>query len=136
MTKASYGVLSLICSHDGTLCSVLTQRRTECSSPCRWPPHINLLYPFYEDTGAAFQECAETAAQALSTVQPFQVSVMYAFVSCVGDHADSDTVVDPPCQKGCKMCHKGWEMKVSAECSHRITAIVACYSSLSDHLWG
>ena len=45
---------------------------------CRWPPHINLLYPFYEDTGNAFQECTEAAAQALSTLQPFEVGFTHS----------------------------------------------------------
>lgn len=47
---------------------------------CRWPPHINLLYPFYEDTGNAFQECTEAAAQALSTLQPFEVGFAHSIL--------------------------------------------------------
>ena len=48
---------------------------------CRWPPHINLLYPFYEDTGNAFRECTEAAAQALSTLQPFEVGLAQFILS-------------------------------------------------------
>lgn len=40
----------------------------------RWPPHINLLYPFHEDSGDAFAAAAETAAAACRSIQPFQVT--------------------------------------------------------------
>ncbi|KAK3275207.1 hypothetical protein CYMTET_16650 [Cymbomonas tetramitiformis] len=44
----------------------------------RWPPHVNLLYPFWEDNDINgsdnFSEAAERAAHALRDVQPFQVS--------------------------------------------------------------
>ncbi len=39
----------------------------------RWPPHINLLYPFLEDRGRGFAEAAEVAAAAVADVEPFQV---------------------------------------------------------------
>jgi hypothetical protein len=37
----------------------------------RWPPHINLLYPFLEDP--AFDEAATAATQALAQLPPFKV---------------------------------------------------------------
>ncbi len=44
----------------------------------RWPPHINLLYPFVEDQGedqgGSFAAAAEAAAGALADVEPFQAS--------------------------------------------------------------
>jgi poly(A) polymerase len=39
----------------------------------RWMPHINLLYPFLEDNGSVFEGAAEEIAQAIATIQPFQV---------------------------------------------------------------
>ncbi|CAD7696183.1 unnamed protein product [Ostreobium quekettii] len=39
----------------------------------RWPPHINLLYPFWEDSGDNFSAAAERIAGALSGLRPFEV---------------------------------------------------------------
>jgi hypothetical protein len=40
----------------------------------RWPPHVNLLYPFWEDIDEdTFQEAANRAAYALRNTQSFQV---------------------------------------------------------------
>jgi len=41
----------------------------------RWPPHVNILYPFEQDepTGAVFQAAAARAADALRHVQPFDL---------------------------------------------------------------
>ena len=39
----------------------------------RWPPHINLLYPFAADAGNSFPLAAETLASALRSVPPFKV---------------------------------------------------------------
>lgn len=39
----------------------------------RWMPHINLLYPFYEDAGSTFDQASEVVASALADVQPFTV---------------------------------------------------------------
>lgn len=39
----------------------------------RWMPHINLLYPFHEDTGDAFEAAAACCAEALRGFSPFQV---------------------------------------------------------------
>jgi 2'-5' RNA ligase len=41
----------------------------------RWMPHINLLYPFWEDEGDNFQEAAETMIAKLRSIQPFQLSL-------------------------------------------------------------
>ena len=39
----------------------------------RWPPHINLLYPFLPDAKDSFAGAAQTVAQALRTTPPFKV---------------------------------------------------------------
>jgi hypothetical protein len=39
----------------------------------RWPPHINLLYPFVKDEGTAFEAAAARAAEALRGIEPFEV---------------------------------------------------------------
>jgi len=36
----------------------------------RWPPHVNVLYPFHEDTGNCFQDASASAMQALSLFKP------------------------------------------------------------------
>ena len=41
----------------------------------RWPPHVNLLYPYIENKGHQFQESAEALALALSNTQPFDVEL-------------------------------------------------------------
>ena len=37
-----------------------------------WPPHINLLYPFYEDAGDSFGELADTLAAAVRSHSSLQ----------------------------------------------------------------
>ncbi len=44
-------------------------------TPHRWPPHINLLYPFYGDTDDAFETAAQCVRQALAQMPPFEVCV-------------------------------------------------------------
>lgn len=39
----------------------------------RWPPHINLLYPFIEDRGNSFAEAADMISNALTSHQAFTV---------------------------------------------------------------
>jgi hypothetical protein len=39
----------------------------------RWPPHINLLYPFVEDVGDNFSQAAASIAQAVAGLEPFEV---------------------------------------------------------------
>jgi hypothetical protein len=51
----------------------------------RWPPHINLLYPFIEDRGDAFQSAAATITETLAHIAPFKVclrqcSLLFCFV--------------------------------------------------------
>lgn len=60
----------------------------------RWPPHINLLYPFAEDdaAGAAFAQAADTAAAALAGIHPFKVCLrmcarMLAVLGVFSQHA-------------------------------------------------
>lgn len=70
-------------SHKSTVCIIpplavqQAVQRIRCfqdKSFVRWPPHINLLYPFIEDTGpAALQEAGDTMVAALAQVPPFQV---------------------------------------------------------------
>jgi hypothetical protein len=70
-------------SHKSTVCIIppiavqQAVQRIRCfkdKSFVRWPPHINLLYPFIEDAGpTAFQEAADAATAALAQVPPFQV---------------------------------------------------------------
>uniref|UniRef100_A0A914V1J1 2'-5' RNA ligase family protein n=1 Tax=Plectus sambesii TaxID=2011161 RepID=A0A914V1J1_9BILA len=46
----------------------------------RWPPHINLIHPFYLDTDKVFDECAEKIAQLFTTkrFQPFTIHLDYS----------------------------------------------------------
>jgi hypothetical protein len=44
-------------------------------SVVRWPPHINLLYPFHADTGSSFELAAQQAARTVASMPPFQVSL-------------------------------------------------------------
>lgn len=39
----------------------------------RWPPHINLLYPFLEDQGGTFQSAAAAISHAVAHIAPFKV---------------------------------------------------------------
>lgn len=39
----------------------------------RWPPHINLLYPFLEDSSDTFATAAVKAAEAVAGIKPFKV---------------------------------------------------------------
>jgi len=41
----------------------------------RWPPHVNLLYPFWEDLGEDMEVAARRAAAALKQTAPFQVTL-------------------------------------------------------------
>ena len=69
-------------SHKSTVCIIPTVaaqqvvQEVRCfkdKSFVRWPPHINLLYPFLEDKEAAFEDAASTAADALAHLPPFTV---------------------------------------------------------------
>ncbi len=40
----------------------------------RWPPHVNLLYPFVPDEGRNFAVAAERASAAVRGLRPFQAS--------------------------------------------------------------
>lgn len=76
-------------THKSTLCIVpplhiqQAVQRIRCfrdKSFVRWPPHINLLYPFVsEDTAETFADAAATAAHALKNLPPFKVHL------CCGD---------------------------------------------------
>lgn len=69
-------------SHSSALC-VIPERRTwtqlqevRCFKDkgfVRWPPHINLLYPFAPDEGDAFHAAATATAAACSSIAPFRV---------------------------------------------------------------
>ena len=39
----------------------------------RWPPHINLLYPFVADNGYQFEKAAKDLSAVLASIAPFQV---------------------------------------------------------------
>ena len=56
---------------------------------CRWPPHINLLYPFLEDRGAQFEAAAAAASAALQPFAAFDVTLRH-FRSF--DHGRSSTL--------------------------------------------
>ena len=62
----------------------------------RWPPHINLLYPFYEDAGHSFEECADVLAAAVRSMSPFQVAVASVPVGscCALSTADTSWCLD------------------------------------------
>lgn len=48
-------------------------RAVHDKSYIRWMPHINLMYPFYEDVGSNFEKAGQSAAEALKNIQPFEV---------------------------------------------------------------
>ena len=52
-------------------------RAVHDKSYIRWMPHINLMYPFYEDEGSNFQKAAESAAKALQNFEPFKVKSFF-----------------------------------------------------------
>ncbi|BDA50341.1 hypothetical protein COCOBI_16-0170 [Coccomyxa sp. Obi] len=41
----------------------------------RWPPHINLLYPFYEDVGTTFESSSAVVQEAVAGISAFQVQL-------------------------------------------------------------
>ncbi|CAE7216389.1 unnamed protein product [Symbiodinium necroappetens] len=43
----------------------------------RWMPHINMLYPFLEDTGGDFEAAAARAREALQDVEPFTLQLQH-----------------------------------------------------------
>ncbi len=45
-----------------------------CVPASRWPPHINLLYPFYEDVGTTFESLSAVIHGAVAGINAFQVS--------------------------------------------------------------
>lgn len=70
-------------SHKSTICLIpplsvqQAVQRIRCfkdKSFVRWPPHINLLYPFLEDKqGIAFADAAAAATAAVAHIPPFKV---------------------------------------------------------------
>lgn len=59
----------------------------------RWMPHINLMYPFYEDEGATFEKAAESAAKALQNFEPFKVKNFFfkiGFISPIIDYGPNE----------------------------------------------
>lgn len=53
-------------------------RRQNDKSFYRWMPHINILYPFYEDVDNVFEDAAAQAEDALRDVTPFDVCLTQA----------------------------------------------------------
>lgn len=43
----------------------------------RWPPHVNLLYPFLEDKGSNFDDAEALLAGTLKSVKPFWLSLSH-----------------------------------------------------------
>jgi 2'-5' RNA ligase superfamily len=80
---ASVSSTSGICkAHTSALClippfdCVEQIQRIRCfrdKSFVRWPPHINLLYPFWQDAEGSFEQAAQRATQALAGMSPFKV---------------------------------------------------------------
>ncbi|GAB4824103.1 hypothetical protein N2152v2_011149 [Parachlorella kessleri] len=67
----------------------------------RWPPHINLLYPFWEDTADNFAQAAKQCSEALQAFGKFQVKL-----SSLGyfDHGRSCTLwLDPESPELCRL---------------------------------
>jgi hypothetical protein len=71
-------------SHKSTVCIIpplavqQAVQKIRCfkdKSFVRWPPHINLLYPFLEDQGSAFTDAAAAAATAVAYISPFKVRI-------------------------------------------------------------
>ncbi len=57
-----------------------------CLAFTRWPPHINLVYPFVEDNGSALESSAEAARVAIAGISAFKVTlqsfVLASIVEC------------------------------------------------------
>ena len=91
--KSSTGTLShrsAICliPHRSAWPSIQAVRSIHDKAYTRWPPHINLLYPFLPDSvsGAAFAEAAQLASQRLSNMNAFEVRVLSRFsLPCIID---------------------------------------------------
>ena len=56
---------------------------------CRWPPHVNLLYPFVEDRGGQFEAAAAAASAALQPFAAFEVTLRQLHFF---DHGRSSTL--------------------------------------------
>uniref|UniRef100_A0A914V288 2'-5' RNA ligase family protein n=1 Tax=Plectus sambesii TaxID=2011161 RepID=A0A914V288_9BILA len=79
----------------------------------RWPPHINLLYPFYSDSDNVFDECAKNVAKRFvsSQLQPITIHLDH---SCFDffNHKNSCTLLLKPNQEAknkLKKLHKDLE---------------------------
>lgn len=50
-------------------------RKSHDKSFYRWMPHINVLYPFYEDQGDTFEKAADEAERSLRALRPFSLQL-------------------------------------------------------------
>jgi hypothetical protein len=89
----------------------------------RWPPHVNLLYPFYEDQGDTFARAAKRCSEALQGFSAFQVQLPTVLrtacpvdcfpLSCQGEslvgqaHAALVKGAEEDCVLCCSQCFDG-----------------------------
>ncbi|CAE8730870.1 unnamed protein product, partial [Polarella glacialis] len=104
-------------------------RQTNDKSFYRWMPHINLLYPFYEDVGDLFEEAAREMEIALEGIQPFNLSL--AHLSYFEHGKRSCTVwLDPAVDKEAFMLQAG--ASLAALQSDLVGAFPDCTDLSSD----
>ena len=60
---------------DSLQSSIQAVRKKHDKAYQRWMPHVNLLYPFINDDATNFAEAANTIAQTLADIQPFQLTL-------------------------------------------------------------
>ena len=61
--------------------AIQSQRWLSHKQYLRWPPHINLIWPFLEDEGDAFECAAEEVAETVKAVECLQVIAALHFVT-------------------------------------------------------
>lgn len=54
---------------------IQTIRKKHDQHYMRWPPHINLLYPFFEDDGTNFESASFETTEALKHFPPFSITL-------------------------------------------------------------
>ena len=58
-------------------CSLKSFFRKHDKAFARWMPHVNLVYPFYEDKAGRFEREALKLVKQLSRIKPFKVKSVF-----------------------------------------------------------